>query len=464
MPVDMLWLGFREPQWSVRVLATSAAAVVASIALAGAVPAWRASHTDPIGPIKENSAAIVGHAGRGLRWLVAAELALSMVLVLAASLMTKSATHISSYGFANNARALLRVDINFFRKLPFGPLAGADTMATARTHAVARLLSTIRSLPGVTSASLENDCAAEHDVLTTDRTIEGGPAGYLPHGCTNVGGDYFRTLGFPIVDGRDFTDADAETGGAVILDQITAQRLFPHDRAVGRMVKLGMLQSARPWLRVIGVVRRDQVGFTRYPEAGIDSAAQVYTAVADSSRLERISVIVRPSSDASAAGAAVSEAVRLGLPPRSTGHVFSWSDAYFSQVRSERYLALMFVVLAVASLALGAAGLFSVVSYTASRRSREFAVRIALGASPENVRGLVLKDALMMSLAGTAIGAPIGMRACFMIWNMMWDVYPVDAGALIAAEGLLIAAAMLAALAPALRAMRAEPVEVLRAT
>src|SRR5262249_33281408 len=147
----------------------------------------------------------------------------------------------------------------------------------------------------------------------------------------------------------------------------------------------------------------------------------------------------------------------------SIWRVSSWVETYGQSVRAEQFLSLLFTLLGLVSLVLGAAGLFSVISYIAGQRNREFAVRIALGATKENVLTLVMKEALIMALGGTAVGAGFGMWAGFLLWDKMWGVYPVDAQALIAGEATLLVVTMLACLVPALRATKANPVDVLRA-
>ena len=141
-----------------------------------------------------------------------------------------------------------------------------------------------------------------------------------------------------------------------------------------------------------------------------------------------------------------------------------WTEAYEEQLAEERFLALVFSLLGAASLALGAAGLFSVVSYIASQRMREFAVRVALGATRENVARLVLREALIMALGGT--GDRRRLRHVGRIPDLGQAVRRVSGGraSLIAAEVTLLIVTMLACLVPALRAMRADPVEVMRAT
>lgn len=299
-------------------------------------------------------------------------------------------------------------------------------------------------------------------VLITDRTIEGGPGGYLPKGCTNVSPDFFRTLGIRLLDGRDFSEGDAALRGAVILDQRTAQRIFPHERAVGRMVKLGSLASTHPWVPVVGVVRDQPLDFNPFPELGADTSAVVYATIAGEGR-PRDLFVVRPASSAVNVSVAVTRTLKAALRTRSYVYARSWAWAFDAQLHQEQYLTLVFALLGAASLALGAAGLFSVISYITGQRMREFAVRIALGATGENVLRLVMREALVMALGGTALGAGLGMWAGFLLWDKMWGVYPVDAGALIAAEATLLLVTMLACLGSARRATHSNPVDVLRA-
>jgi putative ABC transport system permease protein len=206
------------------------------------------------------------------------------------------------------------------------------------------------------------------------------------------------------------------------------------------------------------------VGFNPFPEQGVDSSEVMFVSVPDTSRGTGNTFAIRVAPNAQGVRIAVSRALAGVLPAQSLTRVVPWTETYDVQLSEERFLALVFSLLGAASLALGAAGLFSVVSYLASMRMREFAVRVALGATRENLARLVLSEALLMALGGTAVGAGLGMWAGFMIWDKMYGVYPVDATALIAAEATLLIVTMLACLVPAMRAMRADPVEVMRAT
>ncbi len=469
-PAELHWQGFVQPQWSIRVFAASGLAVLISIAIAGGFPAWQASRTDPMGPLKESGGGTTGRAGTRFRWLVMAELALAMMLVMGASLMMKSAVRMAAYDFGYDARSLIAVDIEFPRRFVSGNRIEfyKDTLTdSAKTRLNTEILARVAAIPGVRSVAKFTGCNLKNGVVTTDRTVEGGVAAYVPHlvdgpnYCDVSSAGLFATLGARITTGRDFIAGDDATG-AIILSERTAHRLFPHESAVGRTLKLGDLASDLPWLPVVGVVRNFQLGFNPFPEAGPDTSQQIYAMLA-ASRGDLGQVLVRPEPRAAGVDLALWKTLRATLPPHSILRITPWVQNYQDGVRGEQFLSILFTLLGIASLLLGAAGLFSVISYIAGQRNREFAVRIALGATKQNVLNLVMKEALVMALGGTAVGAGLGMWAGFLLWNKMWGVYPVDAQALIAGETTLLLVTMLACLLPALRATKANPVDVLRA-
>ena len=458
-PLEMQWMGFPVPQWSVRVLGASLSSVMIAIAIAGGIPAWQASQTDPAGTLKESSGGTTGRAGTRFRWLVMAELALSMMLLVGASLMLKSVVLMARYDFGFDAKSLLTVDVYINR---YGRNSEGQRQFAELVELFRQSLERVRALEGVSSAAMISQCVFDHTVVTTDRTIEGGNAATAPS-CSNVSTDYFRTLSREMAEGRDFEPGDAAGDGAVILDQKTAKRLYPHESPVGRMLKLGSLASKMPWMHVVGVVKDKFQGFNPFPEINTDSSEVMFISAPDSSR-ETHHYVVRPLAGQTSLRVKISRALFALLPPNSYVRTVPWTQSYDDSLSEERFLALVFSLLGVASLVLGAAGLFSVVSYIAGLRMREFAVRIALGATRENVVKLVLSEALIMALGGTAVGAGFGMWAGFMLWDKMYGVYPVDATALIGAEVTLLIVTMVACLGPAVRAMKADPVQVMRAT
>lgn len=465
-PIELRWQGFVQPQWSIRVFATSAFAVLVSIGVSAGFPAWQASRTDPAGPLKENSGGAIGRAGTRFRWIVMAELALAMTLVMGTSLMLKSSVRMAAYDFGYDARILSTVDASIGRNIFFNGNRyqfNTDTLSdAAKIQLNAEILARLRSIPGVESAVKFTGCGMKTGALTSDRTVEGGAAAYVLKHCNATSAGLFHTLGIRVVAGRDFIEGD-DARGAVILSERTAHKLYPHESAVGRLVKLGNDTSKAPWIPIVGVVRDHELYLNPFPEAGPDTSGQVYAMLA-SARTDLGQIIIRPARGATGVELAAWHVLRTSMPPHSIWHVKSWVESYTDTLRGEQFLSLLFGLLGMVSLALGAAGLFSVISYIAGQRNREFAVRVALGATKQNVLSLVMKEALIMALGGTAVGAGLGMWAGFLLWNRMWGVYPVDAQALIAGETTLLLVTMLACLAPALRATRANPVDVLRAS
>lgn len=452
IPAEMDWLGLTQPQWSLRVFAQVAACVFATVAIAGGYPAWRASRIAPATPLKENSGGTTTRAGTRFRWLVIGELAVTMMLLMVTSLMVKSAMTMASDRAAQGPRESYTLTLGFLSK--------RDSAAYRMQQAeLASVLERIKQVPGVTGAAAIAACAVDRNVITTDRWVEGAPTVTFPS-CTNVGAGYHIPSGDRIIDGRDFTEADRAGTGALILDSLTARKLFPGERAVGRMIKLGTLNSKAPWLPVVGIIAtRGDLSVL----SADSNRVRIHAAVPIND--PRIDVMVSAQPGAQGIGLALGRVGREATT-RVRGYSFvgSTSQRWAQSYKVQEFLSIIFSLLGGASLALGAAGMFSVLSYITSQRMREFAIRIALGSTEPNVLRIVLRDGLIMGLGGTAFGAFAGMRAGFLIWERMYgDLYPVDVGALLTAEGVLLGVALLASLVPARRAMRANPVEVMRA-
>jgi ABC-type lipoprotein release transport system permease subunit len=478
-PMQLTRMGLVEPSWSPRVYAMMLGVVVLSVGLASAGPAWYVTRIAPMEPLKDSSGTTTGRPGRRFQAVVVAELALAMVLLLGASLITKSARAVAAYDFGYDARSLVQV----VTTIPV--LRTRDAVAARNTPRVLRgmyrgqvqefvipgraaishgeiefVAERLRSVPGVRSAAWTADDRAERSIVVSDATYALDSILYRP-GVLNVGPRFFATLGLPIVAGRDFTDADRTGNGAVILDESGARRLFPEGNAVGRLVKLGHGQSAEPWIPVVGIAGNAVHNLPGYPE--LDPEPTVYVS-RGRPELYGLRFVVRPEPGAADVGPVIAHTVRDLLPHGSAVTPSRWATMYDRTLQSRRYTAGIFATLGIASLILATAGLFGVLSYSVSQRMREFAVRVALGARRPHVIRLVLRDGLVMALGGTAVGAAIGMWAAFAVWEWLWGVYPVDAAALVVAEVVLLCVTMAASALPALRATRANPVDVMRAT
>ncbi|MFI5233746.1 MAG: ABC transporter permease [Gemmatimonadales bacterium] len=451
-PPEMAWLGITEPAWSWRVLAGAFGAALASAALAGVLPALQASRVDPAGPLKDSAGTTTGRARMRFRVLVIAELALSMVLLSGASLVTKATARVSHYDFGFNPSGLMQTYVRTGAQR-----VGAATLRT--TDDLSPLIDRIRSVAGVENVASMSVASPDSDLVISEDAAAGAPP-LFQRAYQMISPGFVATVGLTIVAGRDVNDGDREAG-AVLLDDHAARVLFPRGGAVGRMIKLGDKTSSKPWLRVAGVVRHATFSFHQDPD---DHGDPLVFAYLPRDPLGFTQLIVRERAGSGAVSFAIQKRVRDALGSGGQTSISPMLDGY-AQVMSGRYfVAAVFALLGAASLVLAAAGLFSVLAFAVGQRMREFAVRIALGAQSGDVLRLVLRDGIELALGGTAFGAIGGMWAGSLLTKVLYDVNPTDVTALVSAELILLTVTILASAVPALRAMRADPVVVLRAS
>jgi putative ABC transport system permease protein len=452
VPEEMAAHWYVVPAFSTRLFGFAAAALIGAIVVAGAIPAWRASRVSPADPLKESAGTTTGRSRQEFRLLVVGELAVSMVLLMLASLMSLSVRNVASYKFGYDARPLLQANV-YFRSVK-------DTSEnSARVAARQASLDRIRATDGVLSAATMNGVSVpDWQMISEAMTPADQPMSVAT--ATNVSAGFFHTLGVPLAEGRDFEEGDRANGGAVILSPRAARILFPRGGGVGRMVRWGGEHSTR-WLRVVGISNEFEMYF-RNPD-GRDPDPPVFVST-NQRFFDGWGILIRPRNNDPKLALALHAVLRDALPPKASAQVRPWLDNYELQIRGTAFFADLFGFIATAAMLLGAAGLFSVLSYAVSQRMREFAVRSALGAQRRDILVVVLKYALEMSLAGTAIGALLSFWASTGVSAFLFGVKNTDPVSLVVAELTLLAITMGAALIPAIRATRADPVEVLRAS
>jgi putative ABC transport system permease protein len=433
-----------------RVFAFTLAATASTIMLGGLVPALRMTGVAIAEPLKDAAGTTTGRVRR-YSPLIIAEVALAMTLAMGAGLLVKAAHRVNGYDTAH----LLSTWVD----LGSGRHRSPESAATASRDVIAR----IGHVDGVESA------ASLTFAMPPGRIVEsalpgGGNRRLLLHAYAVVSPDFLRTLGIGVVAGRDFEDGDASAGsGAVVVDQSAARLLWPHGGAIGGQVRFGDGTDVA-WLPVIGIARRASLDFEADPD--LPAQPMIYAVLrTDDVRFHRIAVRLSrnetPGSTARVA-LAVHRAIGIGVPGAGA-YVSPWQDYFRDLVAGRDFVALLFSLLGALALGLSAVGLYGVLAYTVSRRMREFGIRLALGARREDVFRLVIHDGAVMVLAGTGLGAIFAMWVSKLLSVWLYGVHPTDAGGLVGAEVLLILVSLAACLAPALRAMRAEPLEILRA-
>jgi putative ABC transport system permease protein len=447
VPAELAARVYVVPEFSGRLFAFAGAALACAIVVAGAAPAWRASRVNPAEPLKDGAGTTTGRSRREFRILVVGELAVSMVLLMLASLMSLSVKNIASYDFGYDAQRLL--EANVYMKFT------KDTSdASTRIAAQLASLDRIRAADGVAAAATISGLGALDRTMRSDAMLPGDAPMPIEF-ATNVSAGFFSTLGVRLTQGRDFEEGDRENGGAVILSPRAASALFPHGGAVGRMVQWG-----KAWLPVVGVTGELELYF-RNPDAR-DFGPTIYVSIKEGRR-DGWGIVIRPVRSDPKLAHTLHGILRDALPPGASSQVRAWTDQYDLQIRGAKFIAKLFGFIATAAMLLGAGGLFSVVSYAVSQRMREFAVRRALGAGTADIMKVVLTYALEMSLAGTALGALFSFWASSGVSSFLYGVKNTDPVSLVVAEGVLLGITMIASALPALRATKANPVDVLRA-
>jgi predicted permease len=453
VPRQLWWLGIVRPALSWRVFVLAALAAAAAAVLFGLLPAIRVARAVSLDEPLKDGAGTTARTRQRYSALVISEVALALALMMGAGLLLKVVHRIGSYQFNFAARQLLRSGIF----LPRDSAVGAPDLTAVEL----RVIAAVRTVPGVVDAAAVSGARPPGGAISAEAVGDStGLLTMLSYPIVTPG--YLRTLGLPILQGRDFEDGDLAGDGAVILNSVAAARLYPGEKALGHMVKLGAPARDAPWLRIVGVCRTLVEGQRGTSEA-FSPAVYVARRPAPGSRLA--SILIRTAREDSRVTAAVSEKLRT-LGSGVGSWVFPYLSWWEAELQSQGFLARLFAMMGAFALLLAAVGIYGVLAYAVNRRLREFAVRIAVGAQRADMLKLVLHDGLVMILAGTGLGAFFAFWAAGFLTTILEDqhVLPTDVLTLIAVEVVLIAVATAATLAPAVRAMRADPIEILRAT
>jgi predicted permease len=446
MPPDVRFIGTLVPHVSWRVFAFGGVATAATIGLVGVLPAIRASKLDLSDPLKDTAGATTARTRRRYSALVMVQMAAATVLLMGAGVLIKAAERVGAYDFGYDTQGLLTASVRVSR----------DTQVDFHD-----LLRRVQSVDGVRTAALMTWQAPEGFTVTSDLATGVGDNQVFQGRYAAVSADFLRTLGIPIVAGRDFSDGDGAAAGAVIVSREAARRLWPGmDDPVGRRVKLGRPGSPGPWLPVVGVTRNVAMDFERDPD--LQPEPPIYVVLRDpAGRFPWI--VARVTRDEAQVAIQLRRIIRDAAPGAAVA-VYPWSRGFDDIVSARRFVAGLFTLFAFCALALAAVGLYGVLLYAVSRRMREFGVRIALGARSRDLLKMVVHDGFVMVLAGTGVGAFLAMWGAQLLGRWLYNVNPTDVVALVAAETVLFAVALVACLVPGLKAMRADPIEVLRAT
>jgi predicted permease len=389
--------------------------------------------------------------------LVAGQIAMTLVLLIGAGLLIHSFVRLTSVspGFESSGRdgVVQTVKVTLPERLYDGP---------DRIHAFARdVLDRIRSLPGVTSASLINSAPFQMMFIQGNFEIEGQPEPTLMAGTPKIDAGYFSTMGIPVLAGREFTAQDTAAAPKVaILSERIVRECFPGGprEALGRRVRVSVIDRG-DWLTVVGVVAD-----IRQRSLAQDVQPMIYAPFQQdrSGFLRFVSFVARTATPASVVEGVRAE-IRRVAPDLPIESAVTMDEAVAASVAQPRFRMVLLALFAVSATLIATCGLYGLMAYAVTQRRREIGVRMALGAGRRDVLRLVLTRALRIVVAGLILGLAGAAGVTRVLQSFLFGVTPTDPFVFTIVTLLLMAVGLMAAWLPARRATRIDPCAALRA-
>ena len=417
----------------------------------GLMPALQASSCDVQRVLREEGRAAAGSRRRSVARgvLVACQVALSMILLVAASLLTRSFVNLQNVPLGFNPRDLLVVDIT----LP----ANRYSTGVQIAGFFDRVEDEVAGLPGVRSAALSSGLPLRPSNYAA-MLPEGGkqvPVAQRPnHSIQSVSPSYLETMGIALLRGRAFDrrDTKSTTPVAVVNDSF-ARRFWPDENAVGKRIFIGEANLATEVVGVSENVKNIRLSVESVPEVYYPMAQHPY---------ESMHLIVRGGRDASRLIAAVRARVSALDQSQPVTNARTMEQHLGNSIAQNRFTLLLLSVFSIVSLVIATVGLYGLIAYSISQRTQEFGVRLALGAAPVNIVRLVMRQGLVAALAGILVGLAGSAGLTRVMKSLLYQVSATDAETFTASAILFLAVAALASYIPARRAARLDPSETLR--
>lgn len=446
------------PPFDAGVLAFTAGLSMLTSLLFGCVPAWYACRLSVNESLKQSGGRAVVQTGTGrLRaCLVTGEIALSVVLLAAAGLLIKSFARLQDVDLGFRPENVLVMTASY-------PASGpADAREATRFYS--RLVAGVGSIPGVTatggSRSLPSTRGWSFGGHWVDRHPPEGSA--LPEPpetlYTEVTPGTFRALGVPLIHGRDFAESDSYDAPLVaVVNQALVRYAFPNQDPIGRIIICGLDERAYRGMRIVGVV-----GDVRSLGPASPTLPAIYMPNTQHPGFAtKMHILARSTVDPASLAQSMRQ-VAHGISPDVPVKFTTLEASLAENMAAARFRALLLGVFAALALCLAVVGIYGVMAYLVAQRSAEIGVRMALGAAPGSVFGLVLREGLRLTLAGLLLGLLGAVATTRLLANLLFEVKPGDPGIYAGLSLLLTAVALAAVSVPAWRAARVDPVVALR--
>jgi putative ABC transport system permease protein len=436
-----------------RVLAFTAFVTLLTSVACGLLPAWRGAARPGERSLTIDVRGAVGHPSRARALLVIANLTLALVLLAGAGLMLRTVAALmhANPGFTADGVLTMRFTLT-------GRAYPSDEASIAFQQ---RLLERMRALPAVQAVAVAgyvpfagvDGCWGFH----AQGRMQANPADDPCVERYSFSGDYFRVMNIPVIAGRSFTAEDSASARRVILvSASTARLLWGSANPIGAQVRIGSATSGA-WRTVVGVV-----GDVHHSDLTTPPAPAMYTPETQITSAYLTLVARARNGDASALAPDARAVIRALDPLVPVYGVASLSSLVRQSAAERVFVTRVLSAFAAAALFLAAVGLYGVVSYSVSQRSREVGVRVALGARPPDVIRAVFAGGLWMVVVGVVGGLGIALAATRLLGSLVFGVSPTDTVTLTCAAALLVAVALVAHAVPLRRALRIDPASALR--
>ena len=444
--------------WSVMLFALGASVLAGTIF--GLAPAFEVGRLN-LGQMLR----LEGRGSRGSRdrtkmrnLLVVTEFALSLVLMIASGLLLRSFWELFKVPLGYNPQRVMAVQL--WLPVPNDPKTDIYGSAAQEAPFLRELLRRGRTLPGVQEVALGLDASVplNHDRNLSPLILEGREIQRKQPALverSDVSPEYFHLLEIPLLRGRLFSDLDNEKAPQVaMINQAMARTYWPNGDPLGKRLKVR--PSSTSWVTVIGVIAN-----ARTESLADANVPQIYLSMYQTKPRE-LAIFLRGQLDPGSIPAEVREQVQSVNPELPVYRAQTLADALTASLAERRFLMEMVASFAVTALLLAALGIYGVISYIVSERTRDIGIRLALGAQRENILEMVLRQGLGLAISGAAVGLVGALIGSHLMAGLLYGVRPTDPLTFVGVTLLLTVVALAACYIPARRAMRINPLVALR--
>jgi len=419
--------------------------------LSGIGPALRAMRGNLATTLKDEGGALAGAFGaiRARRFLVVAQVAVSVLLVASAGL------------FARTLFNLRSVDPGFptERMLKFPVDASRAGYPLDRTPAIySSLEERLKGLPGVSSVAIVEQALLENHSWTSTIRVEGyqhKEEENMSPNFNTIGPGFFSSMRVPVVAGREFTPQDAAGAKRVaVVSEAFSKYFFGHANPLGRRFRLAGNDQL---IEIVGVVPN-----MRQQNLRQDTKRYVYLPWRQAADLGQVTIYLKTLMDPAGIAPALRREIEAVAPGTALGEIRTMEQVVEDTLAGDRVVAYLCLVFASLATLLAGIGLYGVMSYSVQRRTKEIGLRVALGAARGSVVGMLLKEALIMAAAGLLLGLPAFLLLSRLIRSQLYGLAPHDPLSMALSLAVVLASIGVAAFLPALRASRTDPMTALR--